>query len=349
MPKNTHSADPQELKSVIQPYRAALFDFDATQALAAIEDLSASDVVFKMCTPFGQFSDPRRFFEATYGALSKAMPDLECRDYIRIAGRSQSDQEWVGIMGIVLGTFSAPFLGIPPIHRLAHMRYHEFYRFNEGHIVEVQAIWDIPELMMQAQVWPMSPSLGREWCVPPPSSQDGLRIRNTDPMQSAASLSLVEGMLEQMKSYPANGGPETMKLERYWHPNMNWYGPSGIGSSRGYDGFLNWHMRPWVEGMPNWSDQDFHSLCHFFADGSYVGETGWPAMQQKLVADGFLGIPPTGQTLDIRGLDFWRLDGDLIRENWVMVDLIHMYEQLGVDVFARMRQISSVGFQQNYT
>ena len=63
----------------------------------------------------------------------------------------------------------------------------------------------------------------------------------------------------------------------------------------------------------------------------------------------FLGIPPTGQTLDICGLDFWRLDGDLIRENWVMVDLIHMYEQLGVDVFARMKQVSNIGFQQNYT
>ncbi|WP_235871442.1 ester cyclase [Shimia sediminis] len=334
------------MKSLIKPYRAALFDFDLPLALAAIESLSANDAQFKMCSPFGQFTDPRRFFEATYGALAKAMPDLECRDNVRISGVSQSDQEWLGIMGNVFGTFSAPFLDIPPTGHLAHMRYHEFYRFDEGRVVEVQAIWDLPELMMQAQVWPMAPSLGREWCVPPPSSQDGVQWSYADPKQSAAALSVVEDMLEQMKNFPANGGPEAMELERFWHPKMNWYGPSGIGSSRGYEGFLDWHMRPWVDGMPNWSDQDFQSLCHFFADGSYVGETGWPAMQQTLVADGFLGVPPTGQKLDIRGLDFWRLDGDLIRENWVMVDLIHMYEQLGVDVFARMRQISNVAFRQ---
>ncbi|WP_298922480.1 ester cyclase [uncultured Roseobacter sp.] len=341
MANSVNATEALALKSLIEPYRAALFDFDARQALSAIEHLAAPDVQLRMCSPFGEFSDPRCFFEATYGALSKAMPDLECRDYIRISGSSQSDQTWVGIMGNILGTFSAPFLNIPPTGHLAYMRYHEFYRFNERRIVEVQAIWDLPELMMQAQAWPLAPSLGREWCVPAPSSLDGIQYSNADPAQSAAALSIVEEMLEQMKSYPANGGPETMQLERFWHPKMNWYGPSGIGSSRGFDGFTDRHMRPWVDGMPNWSEQDFQNLCHFFADGSYVGETGWPAMRQTLVAGGFLGIPPTGQTLDIRGLDFWRLDGGLIRENWVMVDLIHMHEQLGVDVFARMRQVSN--------
>ena len=41
----------------------------------------------------------------------------------------------------------------------------------------------------------------------------------------------------------------------------------------------------------------------------------------------------------MRRLDFWRVEGDLIRENWVLVDLLHVYDQLGVDVFARMREL----------
>ncbi|MEL6888105.1 MAG: polyketide cyclase, partial [Pseudomonadota bacterium] len=48
----------------------------------------------------------------------------------------------------------------------------------------------------------------------------------------------------------------------------------------------------------------------------------------------------------MHSLDFWRLEHGLIRENWVMVDLLHMYDQLGVDVLARMREFNKarVGF-----
>ena len=42
----------------------------------------------------------------------------------------------------------------------------------------------------------------------------------------------------------------------------------------------------------------------------------------------------------MRSLDFWRLEGGLIRENWVLVDLLDAYRQLGVDVLARMREFN---------
>ena len=32
------------------------------------------------------------------------------------------------------------------------MRYHEFYKFEDNMVTEIQAIWDIPELMIQANV-----------------------------------------------------------------------------------------------------------------------------------------------------------------------------------------------------
>ena len=34
------------------------------------------------------------------------------------------------------------------------------------------------------------------------------------------------------------------------------------------------------------------------------------------------------------------MEGDLIRENWVLVDLLDVYYQLGVDVFARLREFN---------
>jgi hypothetical protein len=42
----------------------------------------------------------------------------------------------------------------------------------------------------------------------------------------------------------------------------------------------------------------------------------------------------------MRSLDFWRCENGLIRENWVLVDLLHVYRQIGVDVLARMREFN---------
>ena len=90
----------------------------------------------------------------------EAMPDLERRDMIVLAGTTPEGQDWVGSMGNYMGTFVAPFLGIPATGHLAHMRYHEFFQVTDGRITEMQMIWDIPELMMQANAWPLAPQLG---------------------------------------------------------------------------------------------------------------------------------------------------------------------------------------------
>ena len=55
---------------------------------------------------------------------------------------------------------------------------------------------------------------------------------------------------------------------------------------------------------------------------------------------GWLGIVPGNQKITMRSLDFWRVEGNLIRENWVLVDLLSVYDQLGVDVLARMREFN---------
>ena len=54
----------------------------------------------------------------------------------------------------------------------------------------------------------------------------------------------------------------------------------------------------------------------------------------------WLGIAPAGQKLTRRGLDFWRCEHGLIRESWVLVDLLQIYDQLGVDVFERLRELT---------
>ena len=61
---------------------------------------------------------------------------------------------------------------------------------------------------------------------------------------------------------------------------MNWYGPAGIGTARGIDGFRNWHQIPFLNAMPDRGNRADEVIGHFFADNDYVGVTGWPNMIQ---------------------------------------------------------------------
>ncbi len=327
-------------KVLLAPWRAALYDFDAERAQAVMRDLCAPDVVFHLCHPMGDFNTVDGFFKASLGSLQSAWPDLERRDTIVMAGSTDEDTHWVGCCGYYTGTFMSSWLHIPPSGHQVAMRFHEFYCFEAGKIVEVQAIWDIPEVMMQAQAWPLSPSLGREWQVPAPATQDGIVPGPSDEMQSAASCALIVDMLTAMKRHPSQGGAGVMELSRYWHPKMNWYGPAGIGTGRGEQGFRHWHQRPFIAAMPDRGESDQGTNHDFFADRQYTAVTGWPNMTMTLSHSGWLGIAPTDKRIYLRSLDFWRIEKGLIRENWVLIDLLHMYDQIGVDVFARIKEFN---------
>ncbi|MGC6497895.1 MAG: ester cyclase [Candidatus Puniceispirillaceae bacterium] len=327
-------------RACLDALRAAQYDGDEAAMRAALDRLAAPDALFRLAHPFGDMTGPQAFYDGALAPLKAAWPDVERRDWLVMAGSDDAGIDWVGCGGHFIGTFTAPFLDIPPTGHLAHMRFHEFYRFEDGTVTEYQALWDIPEVMMQAGAWPMVPSLGREFCIPGPASGDGLIRAARDEDRSEASRQLIIDMLEHMKRHPSQGGAEVMEMPRFWHPRMNWYGPAGIGTGRGIAGFRNWHQIPFLNGMPDRGSKIDEITYHFFGDNDYAAVTGWPDMIQTISHDGWLGIPPVGKEITMRSLDFWRLEGGLIRENWVMVDLLHMYDQIGVDVFARLREFN---------
>lgn len=325
-----------EIKAAIAPLRAAMADFAEGPVRQALAE-RAPGVAVKLCHPFGDLNGDAALYDTAYAPLLAAMPVLERRDMIVMAGTTPEGQDWVGCMGTYLGSFRAPFLGIPPTGHLAHMRYHEFFRIEHGKITEMQAIWDIPELMMQARAWPMAPQLGAFLCTPAPMSGDGLSIQG----DGQAAMDHVIAMLTDLCKYPGNPDPEIMRLDRYWHPKMNWYGPAGIGTARGISGFRTWHQGPFLRGMPDRKlDAMGDLMSHWVGEGDYVCETGWPNMRLTLSGDGWMGIAPSGTEILLRSLDFWRLERGLIRENWVLVDILDAYRQLGVDVLARMREFN---------
>lgn len=327
-------------KTLIAPLRAAMYDFEEQSVRAALADISVSAAQFRLCEPIGEHEGSDAFYDAAYRDLYLAWPDLERRDHIVVAGPDDHGHDWVGCGGYYTGTFVGPWLDIPPTGHQVAMRFHEFFRFEDGKVVEFQALWDIPEVMIQAGAWPMAPSLGREWHVPGPATQDGLVPGPYDAARGKETAQHIIDMLEHLKKHPSQGGPEMMEMHRFWHKRMNWYGPSGIGTGRGIAGFRNWHQIPFLKAMPDRGFDRDQITYHFFGDGDYAAVTGWPNMIQTVTHDGWMGIAPAGKRITMKSLDFWRLENGLIRENWVLVDLIDAYQQLGVDVFARLREFN---------
>lgn len=322
-------------KTLIGKFRAALYDVDEINLLSQLEAVFAPTCAIHLAFPFEDLAGPIGLYEQAYHPLVRAFPDLERRDFIVMAGTSQ-EQHWVGCAGHYMGVWEQPFLDIPATRHAAFMRYAEFFLVEDNTIVEMQAVWDIPQLMMQARAWPMSPSLGVEWLVPGPATQDGIITQAYDPGKAATSLRLVTDMLNGLAKSPQ--GVEAMQLDKYWHPKFMWYGPAGIGTSRRVSGFRNWHQIPFLKAMPDRGV--FMDKGVMFGDDDYVGFTAWPGMRMNLSDDGWLGIAPSNTEMKMRSLDFWRCENGLLRENWVLIDLLHIYNQLGVDVFERMRELT---------
>ncbi len=324
-------------KSVIARLRTAMYHGGADESRGALRDVMWPDAKIQLTHPFEDLTGPEAYFETALGPLFDAIPDLERRDTIVIAGTTEYGEEWVGCCGYYTGAFRRPFLGIPPNGQQATMRFHEFFNIVDGRVMTMQAVWDIPELMFRVGAWPMGPALRTAWNVPSPATQDGLTIDCADASESAKSCEIVAEMLAYMSRHPAEP-EEVMELERFWHPKMSWYGPAGIGTCRGIAGFRNGHQIAFLRGLPD--RKGAVSNGHYFGEGPYVAFTAWPGMQMTVAGDGWLGIVPTGRKITMRSLDFWRVENGLIRENWVLVDLLHVWNQLGVDVLARMREVT---------
>jgi len=328
----------QHNKDIISKLRMALYDLNPDTLRDQLKSLFNPDCIIHLAHPFEDLEGPEGLYEKAYAPLINAIPDLERRDQIVIAGPSE-EGNWVGCCGHYVGVFEQPWLDIPPILHPIAMRFHEFYRIEDDRITEMQALWDIPQVMMQSGAWPMAPSLGATWMAPSPALQNGIHLPLRNDSESEASQKLVLDMLDGLSKH-AEDGPEAMNLPAYWHPKMTWYGPAGIGTNRRISGFRNWHQIPFLKAMPDRGGVDGVPI-HFFADGPFVGVTGWPDMRMTISGDGWLGIAPIGQKITMRSLDFWRCENGMIRENWVLVDLLHVYHQIGIDVFSRMREFTA--------
>ena len=326
-------------KALLGPLRVSLRSRDKNAIRAALSRVFAPDARIRLGHPLGDMKGPGALWDQGYSPLLDAMPDMERIDFIVMAGPRWGQGKkgnWVGLGGNFVGTFAAPWLNIPATGCPVFMRYHEYLRVEDGQVVEMEGLWDIPQLMIQAGAWPMPDQRGVEWMCPGPSTGMGVITAPFEAAKADASVQAVWDMLHDLKKGDAQ--TPDRGLGGYWHPNAPWYGPAGIGSARGHKGIRDVVLKAFRRGL---SDNTRHlEYGVFFGDHDFVAFTGWPSGTATHSGDGFLGLAPTGVRFTRRSLDFWRVEDGIIRENWVLVDMLDLYRQLGVDVLARMRDMT---------
>ena len=302
----------------------------------------AKDVQWHASSPINDLEGDARFFEAYWNPIRAAMPDVEYRPFIRVAGAYDgallngdgAAGNWVNTTGYLAGTFRNPLFGIPATGRTLYLRFGELVRVEGRRIQEGYVILDFIDAMVQAGVSPVPASLGHPGLILPPVTMDGIERPAADACETEKSLALVIDMLEGLGRFDGRS-LLSMDQERYWHPDFMWYGPGGIGTSRGLDGFRAHHQGAFLRAFPVRGVD--RTKC-IIADGRYVVAGGWPHMTAIHKGGGWLGLAPTGKQLKMRVMDFWRREGELLKENWVSIDIVHILDQLGLDVFAQMRE-----------
>ncbi len=319
---------------------------------AALREQVAPDAQWHISHPINELVGPQAVAEQFYGPLLAAFPDLERRVDLFFAGQWSSPPEgevgysppqvrgegwWATATGYYIGTFRQPWLGIPATGEPAVLRFGEFYRWQPnpsgvgGQITEARILLDIVDLARQAGRPLLPPSSGLDWLVPGPAPHDGLLLGPSDPLAGQESMRRTVAMFKGLWDYDGVN-LDSMGMERFWHPNMMWYGPCGIGTSRGIGGFQRHHQKPFLHAFPDRKGAGHRTRL---SEGLFVASTGWPSVAATHTG-AYLGVPATQRPIGMRVADWWRSDGQLLTENWVLIDLPHLLLQMDVDLFAAL-------------
>ncbi|MCY3781955.1 MAG: hypothetical protein OXG78_16695 [Chloroflexi bacterium] len=282
--------------------------------------------------------------------LRRSFPDLKRQPYVFIGGIDESsalyategDEEWVSGCGYLTGSFERDWLGIPATGRKTNIWFGVFYVMREGLVAECYLQLDILAVIRQAGFQLLPPAPGAEGGkIPGPLAKDGILLTEQDALESRKSLQLVEAMGRGMRRYQRardGGDLRSMEQEKYWHRDMKWYGPSGIGACHSLEEYEDFHQRPWLEGF---GDRDINRAdsgrrMGRIGEGPYCAGGIWDTAYSHHNGI-YAGVPASGKLMTLRDFDWWKREGEFLIENWVPIDMIDLFRQMDIDLMARLR------------
>ena len=328
-------ADFQAEKQLVRDYYAALDAADGDAIAKVQAQYIAKDYLWRGYHPFNEITDAAEVATRFWQPLKTALTSMQRRMDIFMAGENSLAEQggiWVISMGHLMGLFDAPWLGIPPTGKMVMLRYCEFNRVEGGKITETAMFFDIPHLMMQAGLSPFPPQTAAHMVQPGPMTHEGLMFAPQDPEEGRKTLAAIDYMVGDIKTW--RGGTEEPlvdELRRSWNEDMIWWGPAGIGATYTIERYAQQHSGPFRAAF---GDRKFNGHICRIGEGKFGGFFGWPNLTLTPTG-GFMGMPATGKPGDMRVIDMYRRDGDKLTENWIFIDLLHFWNQQGVDILQR--------------
>jgi predicted ester cyclase len=330
----------QRNKMRVWEFWQALDFADQAQTTSVAHQFMSGDVQWHGPDPINDLTGVEAFSEEYWQRLQHSFSGLERQTHLFMGGKSNGRADgtndgrmWVGGTGYFNGRFDRDFLSIPANGKRVQVRWGEFCHMERGRIVEVFCLLDLVDLMQQAGFNVLPPSRGKDHLYPPPAAEDGVMLDAQDKQESLESLVHIRRFIfDGLNAYDQKG-LESMGMSYFFHPSVRWYGPGGIGACLGFEAFESLHQRHWLNAFPDRSVQDLDALI---AEGPYSGAPGWAGVVATH-RGAYLDQPATGRQIVVNGLDFWKREGGRYVENWVFVDMIHLFRQMGVDLFERIR------------
>ena len=144
--------------------------------------------------------------------------------------------------------------------------------------------------------------------------------RDTDMSKTDETRAVIEGMVDGLNDHRIGD------IGEFFAQSFRWMGNTGCGVKNGLQEFQNNWQKPFQAA--------FHDKVCVDEARLYMGEWAAAFGRQEATHGGeFMGISPTGKRIEIRYMDFWKVEDGRITDNYVMVDFPHVLAQLGVDVF----------------
>ncbi len=299
----------------------------------AIRPFFADDFECHAFAPVHQCHTVDDIGEKFWKPIRQAFTNLQRITSIDIDGKCAFNGNlWVTATGIYQGQFTAPLYTIPATQTLNHIRFSDFYHIENGKIKTAYKLMDYMGVMIRSNVNPLPPSLGSDADMIFPHTQDGLLYGNADPKQTQDTQHLIWDMLSDLM-HTKQVQNKTQKS--VWADDMIWHGPSGIGTFYGLDGF-SVYRNAFLNSFP---DRDYGYDEAVISKNNFSSLVGWKSVIATHQGSGWLGLAPTGKVIHMRLSDFYCVVNGQIKQNWVLIDLIHVFEQLGIDLFDMVDKI----------
>lgn len=333
----------QANKSAIQAFWSDLTNATPEECAAICHRHLAADFHWHGGDPFGETHTPADYAATFWEPLKRAIPDLHRQSHIFIGGQSDAHTDgspdgtmWVAGTGYFTGHATAPFLGIPTTDHTLRIRWGEFYRIENGKIAYCQMILDFVDWFDQIGHPVLPKPTGALHVYPAPTGYNGVLADVQDTATTDKTLHFGRDFIFGGLNKFDENDLSSMGMANFFHPNVKWYGPGGIGGCLSLSEFEDFHQQPWLIAFP---DRKVLHLESLFAEDLMLAASG-PRGVVATQTGPYLGHPPSGAAIEVSGIDFWlRGTGDnaeKFTENWVFVDMIHLFRQMGVNLFDRL-------------